>query len=399
MLSVQETNNLIEYTSKIFDKLFAGRFLVESKLFPVSEYVLVACVNAYEKFYEQLKKLNDKISAKQIARREKGKLFTEITPLHIFDVHMFPLFGRMCRISNVFHNDPMKESEEKFDQIRYILTFWKELASEYYGGPLSVDEMDGKCQIASSDSLNIIKDHLQSPSDQKEVSQVRKMVAHLEQLAFLDECESRMKISNHGPYYTDLNEKIVVTEIIHLYDGKKAQWPWSETKDFAPYSNLLIAYQLSENVKCKFNDWGTLITDPIDFKRYITKYCLISKKNNKLIQLGLDDVKDFETYSKSAHKELYIKFAKWSKKERLEAGALVYNKNFDRFTNIVNITDKIDWSISENVKNFELKHFLNNEIIDFRVGNWVMRSNRKRKIHPTYFKREIVDLKRIGGKF
>ncbi|MHA1271086.1 MAG: hypothetical protein ACTSPY_14935 [Candidatus Helarchaeota archaeon] len=397
MITIKEANELITYASGIFDKLFASRFLIESVLFPVSEYILVACINSYEKFYNQLKELVKKISVDEIIERERGKLFTEITPLQIFNIQMFPLFGRMCRISNRYHDDPLKEPEEKFDQIRFILTFWKELASKYYNGHLTVEEMGGKCQIATDESLRIITDRLRKSDDGNELNQIKKTVAQLEQISFLDECETRMKISNHGPYYISSNELITVHEIVRLYDGKKPQWPWSETNATAPYSNFLIAYLLEGDVQCYYNDWGTMISNPIDFKSHIKKYCILSRKGNKYIELKHDDIKDFEKYAKEAHKELYLKFSKWTKKERLEAGILVYNKNFDRFTNLVGITDKLDWGIAEEVRDQEFKRLLNNDTSDFRVGNWMMRSNRKRKIMPTYFRREQVNLKEIGS--
>ncbi|MHA1252340.1 MAG: hypothetical protein ACTSRP_20310, partial [Candidatus Helarchaeota archaeon] len=323
MLSIEETNELITYASEKFDKLFAKRFLVESALFPVSEYILVACVNSYVKFYDQLIKLTEKITVDEIIEREKGKLFTEITPLHIFNIQMFPLFGRMCRISNKYRDDPMKESEEKFDEIRYIMTFWKDLASKYYGGPLTVDEMNGQCQIASEESLDLIKNKLKEPTDVKELTEIKRMVANVEQIAFMDECETRMKISNHGPYFTGEDEFITIKEITRLYNGSKGQWPWSETNSTAPYSNLLIAYQLKGQIKCKYNDWGTMIPEPVEYKDFIKSYCLLAKKGNKIIELGKQDIEDFNKYSKDAHKELYLKYTSWTKKEKIEAGVLV----------------------------------------------------------------------------
>ncbi|TFF88247.1 MAG: hypothetical protein EU549_03400 [Promethearchaeota archaeon] len=397
MLSIEETNYLLRYTSNVFDKLFIDRFLIESKLFPVSEYILVSCVNSYEKFYYQLKKLSERISAKEIAERERGKIFTEITPLQIFNIHMFPLFGRTIRISNLYLDDPMKEPEEKFDQIRFIMTFWKELASTYYNGYLTVDEMDEKCQIASDESLEIIISNMKEVEDYEKVSTFKKITAKLEQLAFLDECETRMKISNHGPYHVNENESIIVKEIVRLYDGKTAQWPWSETKAEAPYSNILIAYQIKQDVKCRYNDWGTLKTEPHNFKKHIVKYCFLSKRGDTIISLDQDELNAFEEYAQGAHKELYLKYSKWNKEQRLKAGILVYNKNFDRFTNLVDITDKIDWGITENVQKNELKRFLENKVGDFSVGNWVARSRRKRKVMPTYFERREVDLKEIGS--
>jgi len=398
MLTIEQANELIRHASIVFDNLFIKRLLVESRLFPVTEYIMIACLNSYEKFYNQLKMVYDKITPEEIVKNEKGKLFTEITPLHIFDIVMFPLFGRMVRISNDYHDDPMKESVEKFNEICFILEFWERLARKYYDNKLSVYDSGNKCQIASDESLKIIKNNMVSFNNIDELNYIKKVIARIEQLAFLDECESRMKINNHGSYYVNNDTFIVVKEIIRLYDGKKAQWPWSETKAISPYSNILIAYKIKGDVKCIFNDWGTLTTEPIDISKNIVEYCLLVKKNNKIKNLELDELKAFEDYCKSAHKELFVKFSKWTIKELLEAGVLVYNKNFDRFTNLVGITDKIDWSISENIKNNEMKRILKNDKSLFLVGNWIMRTNRKRKIMPTFFTREkVLNFKKIGS--
>ena len=120
--------------------------------------------------------------------------------------------------------------------------------------------------------------------------------------------------------------------------------------------------------------------------------CLLSKKNNKIKVLNSAEIRDFEYYTKSAHKELFLKFSKWSKKERLEAGALVYNKNFDRFTNLVGITNQVDWGLTEEIRQNEFKDLVN------KIGTsvyaplgWIFRGPRARKKNPTFFLREIEE--------
>ena len=44
---------------------------------------------------------------------------------------------------------------------------------------------------------------------------------------------------------------------------------------------------------------------------------------------------------------------KWDRAEQLKAGALVYNKNWDRFTNLVGLTDQIDWDLTNEIKENE----------------------------------------------
>ena len=100
---------------------------------------MIACLNSYEKFYQQLKLVADKISPEDIANQNR-KLFTEITPLQIFDIQMFPLFGRLIRICE-HEKDPNYESIEKFEEMVFIIDFWKRLASSYFQiGALTVKE-------------------------------------------------------------------------------------------------------------------------------------------------------------------------------------------------------------------------------------------------------------------
>ena len=67
-------------------------------------------------------------------------------------------------------------------------------------------------------------------------------------------------------------------------------------------------------------------------------------------------------------------------------GALVYNKNFDRFTNLVGITDQIDWELTDQIKENELKDVVNmSGKLLLKLAGWLFRTNKKRMKNPTFF--------------
>jgi len=381
-------NNLLSYLSVSFDEIFGKRLVVESKLFPVSEYIAISCLNSYEKFYQQLKLVTDKISPEEIAKQNR-KLFTEITPLQIYDVQMFPLFGRTIRFSQNRFN-PLSESEEKFEEIKFILDFWKRLATSYYQtGALTVKEMGGNCKILPETDLNFIKKHLFTPN-KDELKKIKRSSAQLEVYSFTDECETRQRISDHGPYELENGDQMIIREIIRLYDGNKPQWEWSETKATAPTSVIAFAFVLKNMNKIWFNDWGTLFTDPIDYSKNISSVAIITRENEKNKPIGLDELKEYEKYAQDALVELYIKMTQWNREQKIKAGVLVYNANFGRFSDLVGVTEQIDWSIDKKIEEKELK-----EIVNFsgklmtRLARWLFRSKKKRLKNPTFFYRPI----------
>ncbi len=391
-MDIHETNNLLRKLSAVFDNLFLKRLLVESKLFPVNEYIIVACLNSYYKFYSQLKLVSEKISPEEIGRRYK-KLFTEITPLQIFDLQMFPLFGRTIYYCQ-HENDPHCESLEKLQEIQFILDFWQRLAKTYYGtGALTIEEMNGVARILPEKDLNIVKKQLFTP-EKEELSQIKRTIAQLEVYAFMDECETRMKISDHGPYEMDNGELLIMREIIRLNDGKNPQWPWSATKAVAPTPVIAFGFTLKNMNRIWFNDWGTLFTDPVDYNQNITSTVLLTQEDRKVKPLLVEDLKNYEQFAQLALIELYRKMTRWSRAEKLKAGAYVYTKNFDRFTNIVNITDQIDWDFTEDIKQHEFKDLVNKDGKSvYSPLTWIMRGPKAKIKKPTFFLCEIEELK------
>ncbi|MHA1277451.1 MAG: hypothetical protein ACTSQI_07020 [Candidatus Helarchaeota archaeon] len=386
-MSINETNQLLRKLSKTFDNLFLKRLAVESKIFPVSEYIMIACLNSYQKLYQQIELVNEKITPEQIGR-EQRRLFTEITPLQIFDLQMFPLFGRtlfFCQMGKDFKC----ESLEKFREIQFILDFWRRLAKTYFTtGALTIEEMGGIARILPEKDLQLIKKALFTP-EKVELSKIKRTSAQLEVYCFMDECEARMKISEHGPYEIGNGEYLVVREMIRLYDGTGPQWPWSNTKATAPTSKIAFAFTLKEMNKIWFNDWGTMFTDPVDYFDKITGVALLIEEKGRIKSISVDELSEYEDFAQNALVELYREMTDWSRGKKIKAGALVYDKNVDRFTNLVGVTDQINWNLTEEIERGPFTDLVkkNGRSIYTPLSSWLFRGPKAKARNPTYYLR------------
>ncbi|TFF63592.1 MAG: hypothetical protein EU521_01040 [Promethearchaeota archaeon] len=358
-MDVKETNELIRYTSTILDRQISNRGLLESQLFPVTAYICVSFYNTYDMLYDILRKVARKTTP-EIMGKESRKILSELQALTITYIPLYYMEGRMGEIHKL-GGDPQKVNEEKRKETRFILDFWKRLASSYYpSGKLFVtgDEVCSNYALDRPD-VDWTTHHLKD-TDSELVKIIKRTLANLEVVSFLDECEARAKLCDHGPYRLNNEEVLVFREISHLFDGTKPHFPWSETKAKSPFSNIAFALRL-KNVKAKFDNFATISTEPKTFTEHVTGAALITREGNQLYPLDFTILEDFNSYAKKAQKELYIKFSKWDRKERLIAGAYAYCYGFARYTNFVGITDEINWDLTERTMEKYIPYFMEND--------------------------------------
>ena len=380
-MDVKEANELIAHASELVDYQVSRRGLLETQLFPVTAYICVSFYNAYDMLYDILKKISEKTTP-EIMGRESRKILSEINALSIFYIPLYYMIGRMGEIQRN-GGDSKSESLEKRNQTLFVLDFWKRLATSYF--------RDGKISVYDSNKKNMVLDHstvnqtLNNIVDlsKEEVIKVKRIVANLEVVSFLDECEARAKICDHGPYKINDNESLVFREISHLYDGGMPHFPWSETNAKAPFNNIAFAFRLKD-VEINFDDFATLETIPQDFTDNITGVALFTRSGEKVKNLDLNILESFKDYSERANKELFLKFSKWDRKQRLIAGAYAYCYGYARYTNFVGITSDINWDLTERTMNTYVPMFMESDF-DPGIPRLFRSKSKKRKEGPSLY--------------
>jgi hypothetical protein len=373
-LKIKEANELIAKASELVDYQVSKRGLLESQLFPVTAYICVSFYNAYDMLYEVLRKVAKKTTPEKMGTQSR-KILSEIHALSIFYLPLYYMVGRMGEISRK-KGDPRSEPKEKREETMFVLDFWNRLARSYFpNNELSVYDSNKKNLALNQPDIEWVSDRIIDISGE-EAKSVKRTMANLETVAFLDECEARAKICDHGPYELENNEKLVFREISHLYDGEKPHFSWSKTEAMAPFSNIAYVYRLKD-INTTFDDFATLETHPADFSGNITGIGLFTRNGDIVKPLDFDILPAFNDYAVKANKELFLRFSKWDRKQRLIAGAYAYSYGYARYTNFVGITDEIKWDLTERTMNKYITEFLES---DFDPGiPRLLRSKAKKK--------------------
>ncbi len=359
-MNVSETNKMIQHISDTFSDILAERGLLESEIFPTNEYISVSCYHTYYHLYDVMKQVWAKTSPEKLAKQSKV-LLSEIHALSITYLWLYYSLGRMGIVFDKCESDSKKEAKEKQKHWQWMLEQWYKLGTTYFNtGKPTVAASGGKNLVFDEDVLNWVKDKLE-PVDTEQVKKIRRIMGQIELYAFMDECEARAKLIDHGPYLISEDEFLVMTEFTRLHDGQGDLWlPWSDTEAKLPSAKLGVAMTI-KGASATFNDIGTMTIEPGDYSNLVTSIAAYTERGNKIVPLGLDELPAYGDAAEAALSELYIKFADWDKKKLMLAGAVAYWRGFARYTDRVDITDKIDWSISQSVIDEYVPFFMDND--------------------------------------
>lgn len=359
-LELSKINEQIAHLSKVFADIILERGFLDSKIFPVNAYICVAFYQTYERLYDVMSRVWERVSPEDLAKRSK-RLLSPINALSITYLWLYYSLARMGVIYNKCGGDPSKEPAEKREQWRFMLEHWYRLATNYFDSGKPTVASSGKKNIAlSEESLKWIKDHLQ-PVDPDQTVRARRAIGSVDLYAFLEECDARAKIVNHGPYPMGNDEILVISEYINLYDGRGRLWlPWSATEAKLPTSTLGVAMTI-RGARATFNDIGTMTVEPADYSKLVTKMVAYTEKGGGIVEVPLEDLQAYADAAERAHMELYMKFSQMDRKDLIIAGATAYWRGFARYTDQVGITDEVDWNLSKTVLDEYLPYFLKND--------------------------------------
>lgn len=381
-MNIKAVNEQIAHLSDVFTNILLDRGLLGSQLFPVNAYISLACYNTYETQFNIMKQVWSRITPEELATRSKT-LLSEVHGLSIMYQWLYYGLGRMGVIFNQCSNDPRQEPKEQQDQWRFILENWYRLGTAYFNSGKPTIEASGYVNQAFSDKvISWVKDHLE-PVNRQQVNEIRKAIGLVDLYAFMEECEARAKIVEHGPYPINTNEILVLTEYTHLYDGSRNLWlPWSETETPLPSSNLGVAMTL-RGVKAKFHDTGTMSLDPAEYGNHVTSMMAYTKPREKLKIVGIDELSTYSQAADSSQQELFMRFAEWDKYHRLIAGAKAYMRGFARYTNQVGITGKINWDLTPQSLKEYVPYFMEHD--GDNAFARMFRSPEERAKDPTFY--------------
>ena len=386
-ISTDEANELIAIMSENVREGLLSRTAVESQLFPVSTYISVACYQLYDQSF-QYNVVKDMIKNGGCDPRKIGpKCKTPGAILNGLAFQAFAMLYLQGRLQCIYDlGGPQHETEEKKEETKFLLDFFRNLNPNYRNdGLLLVDHSeDRNMHVIDKNLVETLRGDMFKPN-KEQIRKFRRIVALIMNYAFLDKCECRAGVFEHGPYKLDTGEFLLFKEFQFIINRIKG----------SPIPNLILAYSLKDMNSLKFNDWGTLFADPSDFSNNITAMgmwthkFLMPKDIKYPTRLGRNSPISWETfekvgqYSQKALKELYIKVAKWDYNRRCLAGVNIYTKWLLVFALFAKLP-KLNLEVTEKTRSY-IPIFRNYPEGFHPSFERFYRSDKERKEDPTYY--------------
>lgn len=366
-----ETNNLIQQNADETYWLCATRTVQESKIFPVSAYILFSYLNCFYRFPELLKKIEAVMPAEDVGDRARIQGLKIVA----WTIPCFYLLGREALI-----NWGVIKPTDAIEDVIYVMDFWKRFQLSWHrnNGNITNKQAGHRAQILPEYTLQVMHaDAFECKSGDSLHAAAQAFMAAVAQYGFLVSCESRLTIHNHGPYKISDNREMIVRDFRELaqYD-----FPWLDTvgKEI-PFNNLSVALILEDCHISLLDDWGSFESEPEMRAEHIVGVGLYTSDNltEGRVPVAMDSRESLENMFnelteklKVATNDLWKEMAGWTRDQQLDAGALVYFGCAKELAHIAGVYEMEDWMmIDDRAERF--RPLLNDEYGNLFLGELV----------------------------
>ncbi len=366
-----ETNSMIQQNADETYWLCATRTVQESKIFPVSAYILFSYLNCFYRYPVLLKKIEEHMSAEEIGDRARNSGIKIVA----WTIPCFYLLGREMLI-----NWGVIKPTDAVDDVVYVMDFWKRFQLSWHrnNGNLTNRMANHRGQILPEQRLQVYHaDAFECRQGDELHTAAQNFMATIAQYGFLVSCESRLTIHNHGPYKISDKREMLVREFREL---SEYDYPWLDGvgKDI-PHTNLTVTMMLEGIHINLLDDWGSFESEPEMKAEHMVAVGLYSSDNLTQVPqpVGMGSREeltatfiDLTARIKIATTKLWEEMAGWTRDQQLDAGALVYFAVGKEFAHIAGCYDVNDWMmIDERAERF--RPLLNDEYGNLFLGELV----------------------------
>ena len=143
-----ETNNLIQQNADETYWLCATRTVQESKIFPVSAYILFSYLNCFYRYPVLMKKMEERMSAEEIGDRARSQGIKIVA----WTIPCFYLLGREMLI-----NWGVIRPTDAVEDVVYVLDFWKRFQLSWHrnNGNITNRQANHRAQIMPEQRLQV----------------------------------------------------------------------------------------------------------------------------------------------------------------------------------------------------------------------------------------------------
>ncbi len=331
-----EINRWLLYHGEATKVMARLRTSLESKLIPISAYILISAVECYRRHPEMVLAIDARMPAEEIGARAR-RPGNQVDSVHIWSQANIFLHGRNI-LSLLGKITPDHEPE----RCAIVLDFWKRAASAFRGdGHYQALDAGMTCTPYEADVVEQLDDEC-SVVDAHDWPSVKKLNATLTSYLFLLYFDTRSGMVDTGPYDLANGRVLLVRDFSKM--GESDFWWSREIASGLPYQNLTAAFVL-DGVHVNVNDWGTSVTEPQNYLDHVERFGLFTTDGGDLKPVPFDEADAIRAATKTAQAKLYRHIAATTRRERIDAGAYVYFTFLRPFAEIAGIADELDWTV------------------------------------------------------
>ena len=345
-----ETNNLIQQNTDETYWLCLTRTVQESKLFPVSPYMILSYFMCFYRYPSLLRKIEQHMKAEEIGDRARNMGTKIQNPAMGWCLPSFYLLGREYLIAM-----GMIRPQDAVEDVVYVMDFWKrfELAWHRNDGHMTNRDFGHRAQVLPERKLQIFHADLYDCAEGDPLhTAAQAFMAATSQYGFLVSCESRIALHNQGPYKLDDEREMIVRDFMDLAEG---DYPWLDgVAADMPYNNLTVPMAVKG---CHFNiidDWGSFESQPEFKSHHMVGVGLYTSDtlSEGHVPVGMGSreelTRTFESLTqkaKEATTKLWQRIAGWNRDQMLDAGAITYFSIVKDLAHVAGCYAMEDWML------------------------------------------------------
>jgi hypothetical protein len=341
----RRVDELIAYHSEISSRLTKERTSLESRLIPVSAYVIVSCIEALSRYPDMMRRIDAAMPAEEIGRRAR-RPGCRVNTVHLWTLANLPLVGRKV-LGTI---DPSAGSD--VDALHTIFDFWERAARAYRG--------DGTLQAWDTNTVKPYTDPAGDDAvlqallagvadvDDEQRSRIKRFNATLISYLFLLYFDTRVGAGDSGPYELADGRVALVRDYYQM--GVSDFW-WSDVACDVPYQNLTATFVLEGVTIDRITDFGTSNTTPEDYLDHVVGFGLSAPdpRTGELRRVPLDELDDIVVRIRGAQSAHYRNIAKMTRDDKIRCGAYVYFGFLRPFAQEAGIENELDWTVPRDI--------------------------------------------------
>jgi hypothetical protein len=370
-----EANNAIQNFGDSTYWLCLTRTVQGSKLFPVSAYILLSYLNAFYRYPALIRKIAAAMPPEAIADRARQMGIKIQNSSMGWGLPCFYLLGR-----EYLMNFGLLRPEDAAGDVCEVMDFWRrfQLAWHRNDGHVTNAEFGQRAQILPDRRLEIfVADAFPCTPGDPLHEAAQRFLATVSQYGFLVSCESRISLTNSGPYRVDARHQLLVRDFMDLGE---TSLPWlDDVAADVPFNNLTVPMIAHD---CHFglvDDWGSFESEP-EFTAdrlaaiglYTSDalsegYLPVAMESAEALTAKFDDL---DAIFRDATNRLWRRMAGWTRDQLIDAGALAYFAIAKDLAHVAGVFDPADWlEIDPRADRF--RPILNDEYADAALGELV----------------------------